>query len=107
MAGIDKSFADKEAGRNRRIAQATSRRETSNIIAQQTAASAVHIDEMQLTARETRGLMTVSLFVSLIYARFWQEAPVAQKAPLNDLKLLNLLHQYPERCVSDIRHLLL
>ena len=27
MAGIDKSFADKEARRNRRIAQATSRRE--------------------------------------------------------------------------------
>src|SRR6218665_3807685 len=55
-------------------------------------------DQMQLTARETRGLMTVSLFVSLIYARFWHEAPVAQKAPLNDLKQLNLLHQYP---VSD------
>src|SRR6218665_1826551 len=56
---------------------------------------------MQLTARETRGLMTVSLFVSLIYAGFWHEAPVAQKAPLNDLKLLNLLHQYPELCVND------
>ena len=63
-------------------------------------------DQMQLTARETRGLMTVSLFVSLIYARFWHEAPVAQKAPLNDLKLLNLLHQYLN-VASVTRHLLL
>jgi hypothetical protein len=58
-------------------------------------------DHMQLTAQETRGLMTVSLFVSLIYARFGHEAPLAQKAPLNDLKLLNLLHEYPDRRISD------
>ena len=56
---------------------------------------------MQLTAHETHDLMTVSVFVSLIYARFWHEAPLAQKAPLNDLKLLNLLHEYPERSISE------
>lgn len=56
---------------------------------------------MKLTAHESQGLMKVSLFVSLIYARFWHEAPLAQRAPLNDLKLLKLLDEYPERCVKD------
>jgi hypothetical protein len=56
---------------------------------------------MQLTAHETAGLMSVSLFVSLVYARFWHKAPLAQRAPLNNLTLLNLLNEYPDRCVSD------
>jgi len=45
--------------------------------------------------------MTVSLFISLISVRFWHEAPLAQKAPIEDLKLLNLIHEYPNHCVSD------
>jgi hypothetical protein len=36
-------------------------------------------DQMKLTAHESQGLMKVSLFVSLIYARFWHEAPLAQE----------------------------
>jgi len=40
--------------------------------------------------------MNVSLVVSMIYARFFHEAPLAQRAPLNDLKL----QEYPDRCVS-------
>ena len=41
MAGIDKSLADKEARKNKRIAQAKSRKEKSNTLAQQPTA-AVH-----------------------------------------------------------------
>ena len=57
-------------------------------------------NQMQLTAHETLGLMTVSVFVSMVYARFWHEAALPQRAPLNDIKLLHLLHEYPECCVS-------
>jgi len=31
--------------------------------------------------------MNVSLVVLMISARFWHEAPLAQREPLNDLKL--------------------
>ena len=55
---------------------------------------------MQLTEHETRGLMTVSVFVSMVYVRFWHEAALLQRALLNDIKLLHLLHEYPERCFS-------
>ena len=44
MAGIDKSLADKEARKNKRIARATFQMEKSNTLAQQ-AAAAVYIDD--------------------------------------------------------------
>ena len=55
---------------------------------------------MQLTAHETHDLTTISVFVSVVYARFWCGAVLPQRAPLNDLKLLHLLHEYLERCFS-------
>lgn len=58
-------------------------------------------DQIKLTAHELQGLMKVSLLFSLIYARFWHEAPLAQRAPLNDQKLLKLLDEYPEHFVKD------
>ena len=45
IAGIDKSLADKEARKNKRTAQATSRKEKSNTLAQQ-AAAAVDVDDV-------------------------------------------------------------
>jgi len=44
--------------------------------------------QFSLTAKEKRGIQELVLFVSLIYIRFWHEAPLAVKAPLNDLLLL-------------------
>ena len=56
--------------------------------------------QFKLTQNELAGLKMISLFVSLIYAHFWHEAPLADHAPINDLKLLTVLHQYP---VHDVK----
>ena len=57
--------------------------------------------QMELTAKEKRGLKELALFVSLIYGRFWHEAPLASHAPLNDAMLLELLKKYPNRIIAD------
>lgn len=57
--------------------------------------------QMELTAKEKRGLKELALFVSLIYGRFWHEAPLASHAPLNDATMLGLLKRYPNRIIAD------
>lgn len=56
--------------------------------------------QLNLTAREQNGLSNISVFVAVLFARFWHEAPLAQCAPFNDFKVLDLLHHYP---VSTVR----
>jgi len=51
--------------------------------------------QIKFTTCEVTGLKTISLFVSLVSARLWHEASIAERAPLNDLNLLALLHVYP------------
>ena len=46
----------------------------------------------KLTARKTAGLTKICIFVSLIYARYWHEAPIPELAPLNDFNRLTPLH---------------
>ncbi len=60
-------------------------------------------DQFKLTAREEKGLTAVSMWVALVYAKFWHEAPLADRAPLNDVQLLIDLHRYPdpERAIRD------
>jgi len=40
-------------------------------------------------------------FVSLVYELFWHEACLAERAPYNDLKLLNLLQHSCEKCSQN------
>lgn len=58
-------------------------------------------DQFTLTAAEKRSVTELSMFVSLVYGRFWNEAPVAERAPLNDAKLLALIKNYPNRKISN------
>ena len=51
--------------------------------------------QAKLKKKQTAGLTKVSFFVSPVYARYWHEAAMPEKAPLNDLQLLALLHEYP------------
>ena len=68
-------------------------------------------NQLTLTGREKNGIMDVSLFVTLIYGRFWHEAPLATNAPLNDSLMLGLLNSYSNRIIADaarsalLRHL--
>ena len=67
--------------------------------------------QMELTAKEKRGLTELTLFVSLVYGRFWHDAPLSSHVPPNDEILLGLHKKCPKRIIPDaaytafIRHL--
>jgi len=42
----------------------------------------------------------LALFVSLVYVRFWHEAALGKKAPLNDIQLLESLMNYPNKTTA-------
>ena len=52
--------------------------------------------QLKLTAREAFGVRRMALFVSLVYVRQWHEAIVSVKAPLNDVRFLDILLTYPD-----------
>ena|SRR6218665_478479 len=56
-------------------------------------------------------ITAISLFISLIYAQHWNEAPLDERAPLNDTRLLAQIETYPNYLIRDaeakalLRHL--
>ena len=54
------------------------------------------------TAKEKHSVMELALFVSLFYVRFWHEAPLPIRAPLNDLLLLEELSKYLNMRVAKV-----
>ena len=55
-----------------------------------------------LTAKEKHSVKELALFVSLVYFRFWHEAPLPIRAPLNDLVLLEELSKYLNMRVAKV-----
>ena len=68
-------------------------------------------NQFKMTAEEVKGLMSVSLFTAVIYAKFWHRASLAEQAPLNDKIMLSHLQEYPDDIIrkaalrSICRHL--
>jgi hypothetical protein len=58
-------------------------------------------EQFVLTALEKKGISDISLFVSLIYGQYWNEAPLAERAPFNDLRLLKQLQVYPNLVIRE------
>jgi len=58
-------------------------------------------EQFSHTAREKQGLTEIALFVVLIYGCVWHEASLASNAPFQDVKLLNLLQNFPNRIIAD------
>jgi hypothetical protein len=58
-------------------------------------------DQFLLTQSERQGVTDVSLFVSIVYGQFWNEAPLAERAPRNDVQLLMRLESYPSQVIRD------
>lgn len=58
-------------------------------------------DQFHLTAAEKRSVTELSLFVSLIYGRYWNEAPMAERAPLNDANFLEQVKSYPNEKIRS------
>ena len=57
-------------------------------------------DQFVITAKEKKGITDISLFVAFIYGQFWNEAPLAERAPFNDAKLLQGIQEYPNRTIA-------
>ena len=57
-------------------------------------------DQFKLTVKEERGLRSVAVFISRVYAKAWTEASLAASAPRGDLELLQALNAYHE--VDDV-----
>ena len=53
--------------------------------------------QFTLTTKEKHSVKHLALFESLIYVQFWHEDPVARKASLNDVHLLEALANYLNR----------
>jgi len=54
-----------------------------------------------LTVNKTRNFKELALFVSLVYVRFWHQAPLLIQAPLNDILLIEKLTKYPNTAVAQ------
>ena len=50
--------------------------------------------QFYLSSREIDSLRRICLFVCTIYATFWFAAPMALAAPINDLRMLQLVEQF-------------
>jgi len=57
-------------------------------------------DQIILTKSEKKGVTEISLFVSLVYCRYWNEAPIAERAPLNDANLIQQIKNYPNQKIG-------
>ena len=57
--------------------------------------------QFKLTVKEKRGLTELSLFVALVYGRFWHEAPLPSHAPLNDAHMITLFQGYPNQVIAE------
>ena len=49
---------------------------------------------MTVSALERKTLTDISLFIALVYEKFWHEARLAKRAQYNDLRVLRLLNDY-------------
>ncbi|KAK0045406.1 hypothetical protein Bpfe_025132 [Biomphalaria pfeifferi] len=60
--------------------------------------------QFKLTVRESQNITHLALFVSLVYVKQWNEAPLAIRAPLNDIEFLSNLKTYPNKTVASKAH---
>jgi len=60
--------------------------------------------QFQLTPQEFRNIQDLALFVSLVYVRQWNEAPLGIRAPLNDVQFLSVLASYPNQDIGKKAH---
>jgi len=51
-------------------------------------------DHFRLTVAENKGITAISLFIILLYGHYWNAAPLAERAPLNDTRLLAQIKTY-------------
>ena len=60
--------------------------------------------QFEMMPRELSNVRDLALFVSLVYVRQWNEAPLGIRAPLNDIQFLSVLTTYPNQAVGRKAH---
>lgn len=58
-------------------------------------------DQFQIKPKDVKNITDLALFVSLVYIRYWNEAPLAIRAPYNDIELISTLKTYPNQNISS------
>ena len=51
--------------------------------------------QFHMTTREVSNVTNLALFISLVYIRYWNEAPLAIRAPYNNVEFLARLKAFP------------
>ena len=51
--------------------------------------------QFKLTPSESKKVAQLALFISLVYVKYWNEAPLGIKAPYNDIQFLSVLRSLP------------
>lgn len=59
-------------------------------------------EQLKLTRREEEGMKQISLFVSLVYVKYWNEAAIAGHAPKNDKDFVRDIADYGDRSVAAV-----
>ena len=57
-------------------------------------------DQIVIAAKEKKGITDISLFVVFISGQSWNEAPLAERAPFSDIKLLQRIQEYSSRTIT-------
>ena len=57
--------------------------------------------QFKITARKSKNITELDLFVSPAYVKQWNEAPRGERAPVNDIELLSVLKAYPNKAVAN------
>jgi len=55
---------------------------------------------VQFDCQREKHCEVLVLFASLVFVRFWHEAPLGRKARLNDMQFLESLTSYPNRTTA-------
>ena len=58
-------------------------------------------DQFNVTVKEKKGILDISLFVAFIYGQIWNEALLAEQVPFSNAKLLQQIQEYPN-CTTAI-----
>ena len=58
-------------------------------------------DHFRLTVAENKGTTAIKQFVILIYGHYWNAAPLTERTPLNDTRLIAQIKTYHNYVIRD------
>ena len=59
-------------------------------------------DKLKLTCREEEEMMQMSLFVAMVYIKYWNKATIATHTPKNDKDFIQDITDYRDQSVAAV-----